>query len=62
MDVDADNGVLISCFEFICPLRQYFSLYRAVPKVERTEITTLSTQPPPVHNASTAGSCPTLNL
>ena len=27
MDADADSGVLISCFRFTCPLRQYFNLY-----------------------------------
>ena len=60
--VDQDNG----CFGFNDPLRQYFSLYRAVSQREgeRGEKgqmrVKMSKQPPPAPTASAAGPCPTV--
>ena len=57
---------LVGCFGFNGPLRQYFSLYRAVSQREgeRGEkgwmrIKT-SKQPPPAPTASAVGPCPTV--
>ena len=53
-----DVGWLVGCFGFNGPLRQYFSLYRAVPKREgeRGE----KGQPPSAPTASAAGPYPTI--
>ena len=59
------NGFLVGCFRFSGPLRQYFSLYRAVSQREgeRGEKgqrrVKMSRQPPPAPNASAIGPCPT---
>ena len=53
-----------SCFVLNGPLRQYFSLYRAVSQREgeRTDRREkkMSKQPPPAPTASTVGPCPTI--
>ena len=59
-------GWLVGCFGFNGPLRQYFSLYRAVSQREgeRGEKgqtrEKMSKQPPPAPTASATGPCPTL--
>ena len=59
------NG-LVGCFGLNGPLRQYFSLYRAVSQREgeRIEIgymrLKMSKQPPPAPTASAVGPCPTV--
>ena len=59
-------GWLVGCFRFSCPLRQYFSLYRAVSQREgeRGEKgqrrVKMSKQPPPAPTASAIGPCPTI--
>ena len=59
-------GWLVGCFGFNGPLRQYFSLYRAVSQREgeREEKgqmrVKMSKQPPPAPTASAAGPCPTV--
>ena len=59
--------ILIGCFGFSGPLRQYFSLYQAVSQREgergekgqrRVKI---SKQPPPAPTASAIGPCPTIS-
>ena len=57
---------LVGCFGFNGPLRQCFSLYRAVSQREgergekgQTRLK-MSKQPPPAPTASTIGQCPTL--
>ena len=58
-------GFLVGCFGFNGPLRQYFSLYRAVSqregeREEKGEIRVkITKQPPPAPTASTVGPCPT---
>ena len=58
-------GWLVGCFGFNDPLRQYFSLYRAVSQREgeRGEKgqmrVKMSKQPPPAPTASAVGPCPT---
>ena len=58
-------GWLVGCFGFNGPLRQYFSLYRAVSRREgeRGEKgqmrVKMSKQPPPAPTASAVGPCPT---
>ena len=57
---------LVGCFWFNGPLRQYFSLYRAVSQREgeRGEKgqmrEKMSKQPPPAPTASATGPCPTI--
>ena len=57
---------LVGCFGFNGPLRQYFSLYRAVSQREgeRGEKgqmrVKMSKQPPPASTASAVGPCPTV--
>ena len=57
---------LVGCFGFNGPLRQYFSLFRAVSQREgeRGEIgqmrEKMSNQPPPAPTASATGPCPTI--
>ena len=56
---------LVSCFGFNGPLRQYFSLYRAVSqrvrkKREKTDEKKMSKQPPPAPTASAIDPCPTI--
>ena len=57
---------LVGCFGFNGPLRQYFSLYRAVSQREgeRGEKgqmrEKMSKQPPPAPTASATGPCPTI--
>ena len=57
---------LVGCFGFNGPLRQYFSLYRAVSQREgeRGEKgqrrVKMSKQPPPAPTASAIGPCPTV--
>ena len=57
--------MLVGCFGFNGPLRQYFSLYRAVSRREgeRGEKgqmrVKMSKQPPPAPTASAVGPCPT---
>ena len=57
---------LVGCFGFNGPLRQYFSLYRAVSQREgeRGEKgqmrEKMSKQPPPAPIASATGPCPTI--
>ena len=46
-------------FGFIGPLRQYFSLYRAVSQREGERVK-MSKQPPPAPTASAVGPCPTV--
>ena len=59
-------GWLVGCFGLNGPLRQYFSLYRAVSQREgeRSEKTIderkISKQPPPASTASAVGPCPTI--
>ena len=59
-------GWLVGCFGFNGPLRQYFSLYRAVSQRdgEREEKgqmrVKMSKQPPPTPTASAVGPCPTV--
>ena len=58
---------LVSCFGFNGPLRQYFSLYRAVSQRERKkrkkiDERKMSKQPPPAPTASAIGPCPTIIL
>ena len=59
------RGWLVGCFGFNGPLRQYFSLYRAVSQREgeRGEKgqmrLKMSKQPPPAPTASAVGPCPT---
>ena len=58
---------LVGCFGFIGPLRQYFSLYRAVSqregerkeKKDRSE-KKCPNKPPPAPTASATGPCPTI--
>ena len=56
---------LVGCFGFNGPLRQYFSLYRAVSqregeREEKGEMRVkMSKQPPPEPTASAVDSCPT---
>ena len=63
---DGDRGWLVGCFGFNGPLRQYFSLYRAVSQREgeRGEKgqmrEKMSKQPPPAPTASATGPCPTI--
>ena len=59
-------GWLVGCFGLNGPLRQYFSLHRAVFQRERQKEKSLtrekiSKQPPPAPTASTEGPCPTLS-
>ena len=57
---------LVGCFGFNGPLRQYFSLYRAVSQREGERIEMgqmrekMSKQPPPAPAASAVGPCPTV--
>ena len=57
---------LVSCFGFNGPLRQYFSLYRAVSQRVRKksekidERKKMSKQPPPTPTASAIDPCPTI--
>ena len=57
---------LFCCFRFNGPLRQYFSLYRAVSQREgergekRQGRVKTSKQPPPAPTASAVGPCPTV--
>ena len=54
---------LVGCFWFNRPLRQYFSLYRAVSQRQgvRVEMSVkLSRQPPPAPIAGAGGPCPTV--
>ena len=59
-------GWLVGCFGFNGPLRQYFSLYRAVSqregerKEKRQMREKMSKQPPPAPTASAIGPCPTI--
>ena len=59
-------GWLVGCFGFNGPLRQYFSLYRAVSQREgergekRQMREKMSKQPPPAPTASATGPCPTI--
>ena len=59
-------GWLVGCYGLNGPLRQYFSLYRAVSQreEERTEMgqmrEKMSKQPPPAPTASAVGPCPTV--
>ena len=62
-------GWLVGCFGFSGPLRQYFSLYRAVSqregeRRERIEesknVQTTPPPPPPATTAGTVGPCPTI--
>ena len=58
---------LVGCLGFNGPLRQYFSLYRAVSqrkgeKGEKREMRVkMSKQPPPAPTASAVGPCPTIS-
>ena len=59
------SGWLVGCFGLSGPLRQYFSLYRAVSqregeREERIEERKMSKQPPPAPFASAIGPCPTI--
>ena len=60
-------GWLVGCFGFNGPLRQYFSLYRAVSQREgereekRQRRVKMSKQPPPAPTASAIGPCPTIS-
>ena len=56
---------LVGCFGFNGPLRQYFSLYRAVSKREgergeKIDESKMSKPPPPAPIASAIGPCPTV--
>ena len=57
---------LVGCFGLNGPLRQYFSLYRAVSqregerKEKRQMREKMSKQPPPAPTASAIGPCPTI--
>ena len=56
---------LVGCFGFNGPLRQYFSLYRAVSQREgerrkRIDESKMSKPPPPAPTASAIGPCPTV--
>ena len=59
-------GWLVGCFGFNGPLRQYFSLYRAVSQGEGEREqkgkmrVKMSKQPPPAPTASAVGPCPTV--
>ena len=59
-------GWLVGCFGFNGPLRQYFSLYRAVSQREGERgkkgkmKVKISKQPPPAPTASAVGPCPTV--
>ena len=61
-----DERLLVGCFGFNGPLRQYFSLYRAVSqrvgeRGEKEQMRVkMSKQPPPAHTASAVGPCPTV--
>ena len=52
----------VGCFGLNGPLRQYFSLYRAVSQREgeRKDERKMSKQPPPAPTESTIGPCPTV--
>ena len=56
---------MVGCFGFNGPLRQYFSLYRAVSQREgereKIEENKMSKQPSPAPTASTIGPCPTIS-
>ena len=59
---------LVGCFGLNVPLRQYFSLYRAVShrererkKKEMTDERKMSKQPSPKPTASAVGPCPTVS-
>ena len=58
---------LVGCFGFNSPLRQYFSLYRAVSqregeRGERGQMRVkMSKQPPPAPTASAVGPCHTVS-
>ena len=56
------NGFLVGCFGFYGPLRQYFSLYRAVShRQKRAKIEKkCPNKPPPAPTASAIGPCPTI--
>ena len=60
------EGWLVGCFGLNDPLRQYFSLYRAVSQREgeRREVIderkNVQTNPPPAPTASAIGPCPTI--
>ena len=58
------NTWLVGCFGFNVPLRQYFSLYRAVSREgetrERTDESKNVQTTPPARTASAAGPCPTV--
>ena len=64
--ITSGPGWLVGCFGFNGPLRQYFSLYRAVSQREgeRGEKgqmrEKMSKQPPPAPTASATGPCPTI--
>ena len=55
---------MVGCFDFSGPLRQYFSLYRAVSqrgrRRERIDERKMSKQSPSEPTASTSGQCPTI--
>ena len=56
---------MVGCLWFNGPLRQYFSLYRAVSqregeKGERIDERKMSKPPPPAPTASAIGPCPTV--
>ena len=58
-------GWLVGCFGFNGPLRQYFSLYRAVSqrereRGERIDEKKMSKPPPPAPTASAIGPYPTV--
>ena len=58
-------GWLVGCFGFNDPLRQYFSLYRAVSqrgrkKGDKTDREKMSKQPPLAPTASAIGPCPSI--
>ena len=58
--------MLVGCYGFNGPLKQYFSLYRAVSKREGEKgekeqmRVKMSKQPPPAPTASAVGPCPTV--
>ena len=61
----AEPSWLVGCFGFNSPLRQYFSLYRAVSqkegeREERIDESKMSKPPPPAPTASATGPCPTV--
>ena len=56
---------LVGCFGFNGPLRQYFSLYRAISqreaeRRERIDESKMSKPPPPAPTTSAIGPCPTV--